>query len=80
MTACGFRRVSSGCGPAAGDERQSGQPEQSPPAGEGGGGTGEQSGAAAGEEEEEGGWRSLVFNFRFKSAVTGILFDVTLVS
>ncbi len=48
-----FLRVPSGCGPAAGDQRQGGQPEQSPEAGEGGCGTRRQSGAAAGEEEEE---------------------------
>lgn len=43
-------RVPPGCGPAAGEQRQSGQPEQSAEAGEGGSGTGQQSGAAAGEE------------------------------
>lgn len=43
-------RVSSGCGPAAGDQRQGGEPEQSPEAGEGGCGTRRPSGAAAGEE------------------------------
>lgn len=44
-------RVPSGCGPAAGDEREGGQPEQSPEAGEGGCRTGQQSGGAAGEEQ-----------------------------
>lgn len=43
-------RVPSGCDPAAGDERQGGQPEQSPEAGEGSCGTRQQSGAAAGED------------------------------
>lgn len=43
------RRVPSGCGPAAGGQRQSGQPEQSPEAGEGGSGPGQQGGPAAGE-------------------------------
>lgn len=42
-------RVPSGCGPAAGEQRESGQPEQSPEAGEGGCRTGQQAGAAAGE-------------------------------
>lgn len=45
-----FPRVPPGCGPAAGIERQSGQPEPGPEAGEGGRGAGQQSGAAAGEE------------------------------
>lgn len=44
-------RVPPGCGTAAGQQRQSGQPEQSPEAGEGGGGTGQRRGAAAGEQE-----------------------------
>lgn len=43
-------RVPSGCDPAAGDERQGGQPEQSPEAGEGSCRTRQQSGAAAGED------------------------------
>lgn len=43
-----FVRVSSGCGPAAGDQRQGGQPEQSPGAGEGGCRTGQQGGPTAG--------------------------------
>lgn len=44
-------RVSPGCGPAAGDECQGGQPEQSPEAGEGSCGTRRPSGAAAGEDD-----------------------------
>lgn len=48
-----FLRVPSGGGSAAGEQRQSRQPEQSPEAGEGGCRTGQQSGAATGEEEEE---------------------------
>lgn len=48
-----FLRVPSGGGPAAGEQRQSRQPEQGPEAGEGGCRTGQQSGAATGEEEEE---------------------------
>lgn len=44
-------RVPSGCGPAAGDEREGGQPEQSSETGEGGRGRGRPSGAVAGEEE-----------------------------
>lgn len=50
-----FLRVPSGGGSAAGEQRQSRQPEQSPEAGEGGCRTGQQSGAATGEEEEEEG-------------------------
>lgn len=50
-----FLRVPSGGDPAAGEQRQSRQPEQSPEAGEGGCRTGQQSGAATGEEEEEEG-------------------------
>ena len=52
VTVCGLGRVPSGGGPAAGDQRQEGQPEQSARAGEGGGRTGQQGGAAAGEDEE----------------------------
>lgn len=51
MVVSRFLRVPPGCGPAAGDEREGGQPEQSPEAGEGGCRTRQQSGAAAGEEE-----------------------------
>lgn len=47
-----FLRVPSGGGSAAGEQRQSRQPEQSPEAGERGCRTGQQSGAATGEEEE----------------------------
>lgn len=43
-------RVSPGCGPAAGDECQGGQPDQSPEAGEGSCGTRRPSCAAAGED------------------------------
>lgn len=45
-------RVPSGRGPAAGDQRQGGQPQQSPAAGEAGGGAGQQGGTAAGEVDE----------------------------
>lgn len=48
-----FRRVSSGRGPAAGDERQGRQPEQSPEAGAAGCGAGQQGGAAAGELDHQ---------------------------
>lgn len=42
-------RIPSRCGPAAREERQSGQPESSPASGQGRCGTGQQAGVAPGE-------------------------------